>query len=157
MIGTGLLGIFVVLQGAATGYAMLTRDLPSAVKPVAPAEIADPDRFGGEPTSSGGFALLGGFERKGGWVVPGSFTAFAMLGGGDIDLRQAKFAEKKVVIRAWQKDVSMAALNIDAPLLPRLSLSPLEWVAVVCVPLFATVIAMIAARITVLRTLARGV
>jgi membrane peptidoglycan carboxypeptidase len=29
MIGVGLMGIFVLLQGAATGYAMLTRDLPS--------------------------------------------------------------------------------------------------------------------------------
>src|SRR5438270_3169029 len=29
MIGFGLLGIFILLQGAATGYAMLTRDLPS--------------------------------------------------------------------------------------------------------------------------------
>ncbi|HLZ30120.1 MAG TPA: transglycosylase domain-containing protein [Chloroflexota bacterium] len=29
MIGVGLIGIFVLLQGAATGYAMLTRDLPS--------------------------------------------------------------------------------------------------------------------------------
>src|SRR5579864_3654886 len=29
MVGMGLLGIFVLLQGAATGYAMLTRDLPS--------------------------------------------------------------------------------------------------------------------------------
>src|SRR5579871_6575824 len=29
LIGISLLGIFVLLQGAATGYAMLTRDLPS--------------------------------------------------------------------------------------------------------------------------------
>src|SRR5256714_6989927 len=29
LIGMGFLGIFVLLQGAATGYAMLTRDLPS--------------------------------------------------------------------------------------------------------------------------------
>src|SRR6266702_619537 len=29
MIGFGFLGIFILLQGAATGYAMLTRDLPS--------------------------------------------------------------------------------------------------------------------------------
>src|SRR6185437_8116925 len=29
LMGVGLLGIFVLLQGAATGYAMLTRDLPS--------------------------------------------------------------------------------------------------------------------------------
>src|SRR5579864_2794635 len=29
LMGVGLLGIFILLQGAATGYAMLTRDLPS--------------------------------------------------------------------------------------------------------------------------------
>jgi membrane peptidoglycan carboxypeptidase len=29
MIGIGFMGIFILLQGAATGYAMLTRDLPS--------------------------------------------------------------------------------------------------------------------------------
>src|ERR1700730_5253173 len=29
MIGLGLIGIFILLQGAATGYAMLTKDLPS--------------------------------------------------------------------------------------------------------------------------------
>jgi membrane peptidoglycan carboxypeptidase len=29
MIGVGLIGIFILLQGAATGYAMLTQDLPS--------------------------------------------------------------------------------------------------------------------------------
>lgn len=29
IVGVGLLGLFVLLQGAATGYAMLTRDLPS--------------------------------------------------------------------------------------------------------------------------------
>src|SRR5438874_31942 len=29
LIGVGVMGIFVLLQGAATGYAMLTRDLPS--------------------------------------------------------------------------------------------------------------------------------
>lgn len=51
--------------------------------------------------------------------------------------------------------LSTTAMHIDAPLLPRLTLRPIEWAAVVCVPLFATAIAMIAARITVLRTLAR--
>src|SRR4051794_20826146 len=29
LLGVGLLGVFVLVQGAATGYAMLTRDLPS--------------------------------------------------------------------------------------------------------------------------------
>jgi hypothetical protein len=79
----------------------LTADLPAAVTAVPPVPPADPDRYGGEPTSTGGFALLGGFERKGPWVVPENFNAFAMLGGGDIDLREAQFASRKVVIRAW--------------------------------------------------------
>jgi hypothetical protein len=107
--GEGRIGLDELDERLASVYAArtyadlepLTRDLPSGVKPEAPVEVADPDRFGGEPTSTGGFALLGGFERKGGWVVPGRFNAFAMLGGGDIDLRQARFAERKVVIRAW--------------------------------------------------------
>jgi hypothetical protein len=79
----------------------LTADLPSAIKPEPPVLAADPERFGGEPTSTGGFALLGGFERKGRWVVPENFNAFAMLGGGDMDLREARFASRKVTIRAW--------------------------------------------------------
>lgn len=79
----------------------LTADLPSAVRPEPPVLAADPDRFGGEPTSNGGFALLGGFERKGGWVAPENFNAFTLLGGGEIDLREARFASRKVTIRAW--------------------------------------------------------
>ncbi|GIJ55336.1 DUF1707 SHOCT-like domain-containing protein [Virgisporangium aurantiacum] len=107
--GEGRIGLDELDERLASVYAArtyadlepLTRDLPSAVKPEAPVERINPDRFGGEPTSAAGFALLGGFERKGNWVVPGTFEAFAMLGGGDIDLRQARFAERKVVIRVW--------------------------------------------------------
>lgn len=115
-IGLDELDERLALVYAARTYAdlePLTGDLPVA-NPVtglanraasqvakAPEAAVDPDRFGGEPTSTGGFALLGGFERKGRWIAPGLFNAFAMLGGGDIDLRQARFAERKVVIRAW--------------------------------------------------------
>jgi hypothetical protein len=107
--GEGRIGLDELDERLAAVYAArtyadlepLTRDLPSGVKPVAPVEHIDPDRYGGEPTSAGGFALLGGFERKGGWVVPGTFNAFAMLGGGDLDLRQARFAERKITIRVW--------------------------------------------------------
>ena len=34
-------------------------------------------------------------------MAPRKFTAFAMLGGGEVDLRHARFAERRVVIRAW--------------------------------------------------------
>ncbi len=43
-------------------------------------------------------AILGGFTRKGDWVVPKEFTAFMLMGGGEIDLREARFAEREVTI-----------------------------------------------------------
>jgi uncharacterized protein DUF1707 len=90
---------------AAKTYAELepiTHDLPDAGAANAPAPSAaprrDPARFGGVPTSSGAVAILGGFTRKGDWVVPKEFTAFLFMGGGEIDLRDARFSEREVTI-----------------------------------------------------------
>lgn len=79
----------------------LTRDLPGtgAEAPTAPAVTRH--RFGGKPTSTSGIAILSGFERKGEWVVPPVFTAVAFCGGGLIDLREARFSEPEVTIRAY--------------------------------------------------------
>jgi hypothetical protein len=60
--------------------------------------VGDPARFGGQATSSGAFAIMGGFTRKGNWTVPKDFTAFMLMGGGEIDLREARFAEREVSI-----------------------------------------------------------
>jgi hypothetical protein len=90
---------------AAKTYAELepiTHDLPDAGTAQAPAPSPaarrDPARFGGTPTSSGAVAILGGFTRKGDWVVPKEFTAFMLMGGGEIDLRDARFTEREVTI-----------------------------------------------------------
>jgi DUF1707 SHOCT-like domain len=90
---------------AAKTYAELepiTHDLPDSraayVPAPSPAAKLDPARFGGEPTSSGAVAILGGFTRKGDWVVPKEFTAFMFMGGGEIDLRDARFSERQVTI-----------------------------------------------------------
>jgi hypothetical protein len=90
---------------AAKTYAELepiTHDLPDAgaahAPAPSPAASRDPARFGGEPTSSGAVAILGGFTRKGDWVVPKEFTAFMFMGGGEIDLRDARFSEREVAI-----------------------------------------------------------
>ncbi|MFB6819515.1 DUF1707 domain-containing protein [Streptomyces sp. NPDC056347] len=86
----------------------LVRDLPApgaAVAPVgaAPARTGSAkrwaDRIGRPATSSGAFAFWGGFGRRGNWTVARKFTAFAMWGGGDIDLREANFEDREVVIR----------------------------------------------------------
>jgi uncharacterized protein DUF1707 len=90
---------------AAKTYAELvpiTQDLPDSGAPYAPAPAradAGPVRqYGGEPTSHTAVAILGGFSRKGDWVVPKTFNAFMLLGGGEIDLRDARFAEREVSI-----------------------------------------------------------
>ncbi len=90
---------------AAKTYAELepiTHDLPGAgafsVPAAAPAAAADPARYGGEPSSDGAVAILGGFTRKGDWVAPKNFNAFMFMGGAEIDLREARFAEREVTI-----------------------------------------------------------
>jgi hypothetical protein len=94
---------------AAKTYAELEpviQDLPHSR--TAPAPVAAPasagktvSRIGGEPTSSAAIAVMGGFSRKGAWVVPAEFTAAAIMGGGELDLREAKFAEPVVTINAY--------------------------------------------------------
>lgn len=90
---------------AAKTYAELepiTHDLPDSgtanVPGSSPSAAGDPARFGGEGTSGGAVAILGGFSRKGEWTVPKDFTAFMFMGGGEIDLRDARFAEREVSI-----------------------------------------------------------
>jgi hypothetical protein len=92
---------------AAKTYAELepiTRDLPQTPGGAAPAPAhvpsGDPQRFGGDPTSHGAFAIMGGFSRRGDWVVPEEFTAFAFMGGGEIDLREARYAARTATIHA---------------------------------------------------------
>jgi hypothetical protein len=105
---------------AARTYAELepiTQDLPidgghPAPPPVLSRRADVPERFGGVPTSSGGFALMSGFERKGRWVVPRVFRSFALMGGGEIDLREAQFAENPVTIHAW---TLMGGIEIIVP------------------------------------------
>jgi hypothetical protein len=104
---------------AAKTYAELepiTHDLPHPgtrhvpVPSAAPAR--DVHRFGGEPTSSAAIALMGGFSRKGDWVVPKNFTAVAIMGGGEIDLREARYADPVVTIHAV---TIMGGIEITVP------------------------------------------
>ncbi|GGJ17852.1 DUF1707 SHOCT-like domain-containing protein [Streptomyces brasiliensis] len=86
----------------------LTRDLPGAgavAPPVVslnkePAESGSwASRIvGGEGSSAGAVAIMSGFQRKGRWTVPKRFTCFAFWGGGELDLREANFAEHEVEI-----------------------------------------------------------
>ncbi|MFJ8312510.1 MULTISPECIES: DUF1707 domain-containing protein [unclassified Streptomyces] len=100
----------------------LVRDLPApgTVGPAAPVtrptendtDVHWPSRIGHPPTSKGGFALWGGFSRKGNWTVARKFTAFAMWGGGDIDLREARFEDRETVIRLF---TIMGGIGVTVP------------------------------------------
>ncbi|MGA4954949.1 DUF1707 SHOCT-like domain-containing protein [Streptomyces lavendulocolor] len=64
-------------------------------------ERAWPARIGRPATSRGAFAFWSGFTRRGGWSVAREFTAAVFQGGGDIDLREASFEDREVVIRCF--------------------------------------------------------
>ncbi|GAA2982595.1 DUF1707 SHOCT-like domain-containing protein [Streptomyces fulvorobeus] len=91
--------------------APLVRDLPSPGSTMEPAGAASPvpagrdgtwvERIGGPATSRRAFAFWGGFNRGGRWTVGREFTAFAMWGGGHLDLREARFEEREVLVRCF--------------------------------------------------------
>ncbi|MGP3686317.1 DUF1707 SHOCT-like domain-containing protein [Streptomyces sp. IBSNAI002] len=99
----------------------LTRDLPSAGAPAPlPAPFAAPGasgaswpaRIGGRASSATGIAVMSAFQRKGAWTVPARFDAVAFWGGGELDLREANFAEREVVINCI---AIMGGIEITVP------------------------------------------
>ncbi|MGY5058147.1 DUF1707 SHOCT-like domain-containing protein [Streptomyces sp. 900105755] len=85
----------------------ITRDLPAATASPAAVSLGKAPAasgswgnriVGGEGTSSWAVAVMSGFQRKGRWTVPRRFNSFAFWGGGEIDLREANFADGEVVI-----------------------------------------------------------
>lgn len=96
----------------------LTADLPTAAAnpaaapvPVPHQEIS-PDRFGGTPTGTSSVAILSGSVRKGAWVMPGRFTAVAVMGGVELDLTEVRFAEQNPVINIF---ALMGGVDIRVP------------------------------------------
>lgn len=95
---------------AARTYAELepvTADLPTH-----PAAVPAQDRVGGTSTDTVAIAVMGGFERKGRWTVPADFRCLAFWGGGELDLREARFAQREVVIHAY---ACMGGISIVVP------------------------------------------
>jgi hypothetical protein len=94
----------------------LTRDLPvgqqaSALQLPQPAPSAI-NRVGGRGTSSAAVAVMSGTDRKGMWTVPPTFTAFAMMGGVQLDLTDARFEDAETTIQAF---AIMGGIEIFVP------------------------------------------
>lgn len=86
----------------------LTLDLPGAHLPaVGPTAVPQPGQTSGPPVGGvparvheTSIAVMSGVDRKGVWRVPAQHTAVALMGGVTIDLREAVFSAREVVINA---------------------------------------------------------
>lgn len=87
----------------------LVRDLPQPGTAAGELSVRSQDqsattrwagRFGSTPTSRFAVAVMGGFVRKGRWTMPRVFNCVAFWGGGEVDLREAKYEQREVVVRA---------------------------------------------------------
>jgi hypothetical protein len=94
----------------------VTADLPSPAGTVEPATtraLGFPDqRIGGHPGSPVSIGVLSGAVRKGSWVLPPQHNSFAFWGGAEIDLRQARFADRHCTITAV---AIMGGIQITVP------------------------------------------
>ena len=73
------------LEGSLAGIDVAPRP---ETDPGHPAIIAGEDTV---PRRSVQMAILGGFQARGSWVLPRELHVTAIMGGGDLDLREARF------------------------------------------------------------------
>jgi len=103
------------LAYAAKTYADLaavTRDLPGPAQAPTAVQPAMAGRIGGTPRSKFSVAIMSGARRMGRWVVPRSYVSVAVMGGVELDLREAQFAEPEVTIHAY---TVMGGIEITVP------------------------------------------
>jgi hypothetical protein len=53
------------------------------------------------PRARTAIAIMGGFSRKGAWIVPRRLTTIAFWGGGELDFRKAVFGPEPVTVRVF--------------------------------------------------------
>jgi len=103
------------LAYAAKTYADLTavtRDLPQGGAALSPAAGAVPSRIGGTPRNKFSIAILSGARRMGSWVLPSRYVAVAVMGGVELDLREARYSEPEVTLHAY---ALMGGIQITVP------------------------------------------
>jgi DUF1707 SHOCT-like domain len=93
--------------------AALTHDLPpSGRMPVPPGGAGQLSRIGGTPGSTVSIAIMSGARRTGRWVVPRNYVSVAVMGGVELDLREAQFSEAVVTLHAY---TVMGGIQITVP------------------------------------------
>ena len=103
------------LAYAAKTYADLaavTRDLPGTAPAPSAVQPSMAGRIGGTPRSKFAVAIMSGARRMGRWVVPRNYVGVAVMGGIELDLREAQFSEPEVTIHAY---TVMGGIEITVP------------------------------------------
>ena len=103
------------LAYAAKTYADLAaviQDLPAPAPAPGPVQPAMAGRIGGTPRSKFSIAIMSGAQRMGRWVVPRTYVSVAVMGGIELDLRDAQFSEPEVTIHAY---TLMGGIEITVP------------------------------------------
>ena len=72
-----------------------TQHRPDLARPLPPQALTPAVRY------DSSIAIMGASTRKGVWQVGDTHTAFALMGGVDIDLREAQFTSRETVIHAY--------------------------------------------------------
>ena len=92
--------------------AAVTGDLPQPGQAPSAARPVPVSRIGGTPGAKYSVAILSGARRTGRWVVPPAYVAVAVMGGVELDLREAQFSEPEVTIHAY---ALMGGVEITVP------------------------------------------
>ncbi|WP_433265475.1 DUF1707 SHOCT-like domain-containing protein [Actinosynnema sp. CS-041913] len=81
----------------------LTADLgmPSANLPSPVQQNLPSSRIGGTPGPTTSIAFWSGVDRRGDWVVPASHSVVAIMGGVELDLSRARFAQAEATINVF--------------------------------------------------------
>jgi len=92
--------------------AAVTKDLPQPGQVPGVAQPVATSRIGGTPRYKFSIAIMSGARRRGRWVVPRTYVAGALMGGVELDLREAQFSEPEVTIHAY---TLMGGIEIIVP------------------------------------------
>ncbi|MGW5879388.1 DUF1707 SHOCT-like domain-containing protein [Nocardiopsis terrae] len=94
-----------------TGSAPTSAPVPTDFR--SPRPVYGASRIVDHPaTSRSALVLMGGADRSGNWVVPPVFVAAAVMGGIELDLREARFTQRETTI--WICTV-MGGIGIVVP------------------------------------------
>ena len=92
--------------------APITHDLPQPATALNPLSTGQVNRIGGTPRNRFSIAIMSGARRMGSWVLPQRYVAVAVMGGVELDLREAQFSEPNVTIHAY---AVMGGIEITVP------------------------------------------